>query len=101
MAEAATGCGETSARGAEDALAETLAGDLRFTGDMISYDSPANSDLLTVCERRKGLPVALGLLYLVVARRCGLGVRGSISQATSCFGSRPTKADRHRSVLGR
>ena len=60
----------------EEALAETLAGDLRFAGDMISYDSPANSDILTVCERRQGLPVALGLLYLVAARRCDLGVQG-------------------------
>ncbi|MFO1013054.1 MAG: transglutaminase family protein [Caulobacteraceae bacterium] len=60
----------------EEALAETMAGDLRFAGDLITYDHPDNADILAVCERRKGLPVALGLLYLDVARRCGLEVRG-------------------------
>jgi regulator of sirC expression with transglutaminase-like and TPR domain len=61
---------------AEEALAETLAGDLRLTGDLIAYDAPENADILSVCERRKGLPVALGVLYLHVARACGLEVAG-------------------------
>lgn len=60
----------------EDALAEILSGDLHFTGDLMSYDHPANADLIAVAERRKGLPVALGVFYIGVARRCGLKVAG-------------------------
>jgi regulator of sirC expression with transglutaminase-like and TPR domain len=60
----------------EEALAETLAGDLRLAGDLISYDDLANADIISVCERRRGLPVALGVLYLDAARRCGVPVQG-------------------------
>jgi regulator of sirC expression with transglutaminase-like and TPR domain len=60
----------------EEALAETLAGDLRLAGDLITYDSPANADIISVCERRRGLPVALGVLYLDAARRCGVAAQG-------------------------
>ena len=60
----------------EEALAETLAGDLRFAGDLLHYDSPENTDIISVAERRRGLPVALGVFYLDAARRCGLDVCG-------------------------
>jgi regulator of sirC expression with transglutaminase-like and TPR domain len=60
----------------EEALAETMAGDLRLTGDVMNYESPDNTDMIAVCERRKGLPVALGVLYLDAARRCELPVWG-------------------------
>ena len=60
----------------EEALAETMAGDLHLAGDLITYDDPINADMISVCERRKGLPVALGVLYLDAARRCGLPVQG-------------------------
>jgi regulator of sirC expression with transglutaminase-like and TPR domain len=60
----------------EEALAETLAGDLRLTGDLISYDHPGNADLIAVTARRKGLPVALGVYYIGAARRCGMNVAG-------------------------
>ncbi len=60
----------------EEALAEAMAGDLRLAGDLMTYDHPDNADILAVCERRKGIPVALGVLYLDAARRCGLQVRG-------------------------
>ena len=33
----------------EEALAETLAGDLRLAGDLISYDDLANADSISVC----------------------------------------------------
>jgi regulator of sirC expression with transglutaminase-like and TPR domain len=61
---------------AEEALAETMAGDLRLGGDMTTYDDLCNADIIRVCERRKGLPVALGLLYLHASRRCDLPVHG-------------------------
>lgn len=60
----------------EEALAETLAGDMRLMGDLMTYEDPDNADILAVWSRRKGLPVALGLVYLDVARRCDLPVRG-------------------------
>ena len=60
----------------EEALAESLAGDMGVTGDLISYEDPANADIIAVCERRKGLPVALGVLYIDAARRCDLAVQG-------------------------
>jgi len=61
---------------AQTALAEAMAGDLGFSGDTVTYDHLDNADILCVLERRKGLPVALGIIYSVVARRCGLTVRG-------------------------
>jgi regulator of sirC expression with transglutaminase-like and TPR domain len=60
----------------EEALAETMAGDLRLAGDLLNYEHPDNTDILAVCERRKGIPVALGVFYLDAARRTGLKVRG-------------------------
>jgi regulator of sirC expression with transglutaminase-like and TPR domain len=60
----------------EEALAETMAGDMRLAGDLITYDSPQNTDVISVAERRKGLPVTLGIFYLDAARRCGLDVSG-------------------------
>ncbi|MGH7011922.1 MAG: SirB1 family protein, partial [Caulobacteraceae bacterium] len=61
---------------AEEALAEAMAGDLRLAGDLITYDHPDNADVLAVAERRRGIPVALGLFYLDAGRRCGLDVSG-------------------------
>lgn len=61
---------------AEEALAEVLSGELRLTGDLMAYDAPENADILDVCRRRRGLPVALGVLYLHVGRACGLEVSG-------------------------
>ncbi len=60
----------------EEALAEVMAGDLGLDGDLISYDHPANADLISVAERRRGLPVALGVYYIATARRCALAVSG-------------------------
>jgi len=60
----------------ETALASALGGDLSLGGDALTYDALQNADVLSVCERRKGLPVALGLLYLAAARRCRLDLRG-------------------------
>ena len=60
----------------EEAICEALGADLGFNGDLLTYDDAANADLISVCERRKGLPVALGVIYLEVARRCKLPVFG-------------------------
>jgi len=60
----------------QTALAGAMAGELRFSGDTATYDHLDNADIISVFERRKGLPVALGIIYIVVARRRGLVVRG-------------------------
>ncbi len=60
----------------EEAIAEAVAGDLRLNGDLINYDHPDNADIIAVADRRKGLPVALGIYYLHAARRTGLAVQG-------------------------
>lgn len=61
---------------ADDALAETLAIDFRLTGDLISHDDPANTDLIAVAERRRGVSAALTVFYLDAARRAGVDARG-------------------------
>jgi regulator of sirC expression with transglutaminase-like and TPR domain len=53
------------------ALADVLAGDYGFAGDHDSYDDPANADLIQVIDRRRGLPIALAILYVALARRIG------------------------------
>jgi regulator of sirC expression with transglutaminase-like and TPR domain len=53
------------------ALSRVLAGEFDFTGDVDTYDDPANADLIQVLERRRGLPVALSILYVAAARRLG------------------------------
>jgi regulator of sirC expression with transglutaminase-like and TPR domain len=60
----------------EEAICEALGGDLGLGGDHLNYDDPLNADLISVCERRRGLPVALGVIYMEAARRCRLQVAG-------------------------
>lgn len=60
----------------EDAICEALGADLDLHGDVLARYDAADADLIAVCERRKGLPVALGVIYLEAARRCKLQVSG-------------------------
>src|SRR3546814_8592275 len=39
-----------------------------YHGDTESYDDPQNADLVRVIDRRMGLPVSLGVLYIHAAR---------------------------------
>ena len=56
-------------RGANpEALGEVIARAYAYRGDNETYDDLQNADLARVIERRKGLPVALSILYLHVAR---------------------------------
>jgi len=64
-------------RGASpEQLAEILARSYGYRGDSDSYDDLQNADLVRVIERRKGLPVALAILYLQVARAQGWDAEG-------------------------
>jgi regulator of sirC expression with transglutaminase-like and TPR domain len=42
-----------------------------YGGDELTYDDLQNANLMRVIDRRKGLPVALGILYLGAARSQG------------------------------
>jgi regulator of sirC expression with transglutaminase-like and TPR domain len=66
------GDAETPAERAE-ALAAVLADDFGFAGDAETYDDPANADLISVLDRRRGLPVSLSILWVAMARRLGWG----------------------------
>lgn len=55
--------------------------DLKFTGNKQNYYDPRNSFLNDVIERRVGIPIALALLYIEIARRIdfpmiGIGMPG-------------------------
>lgn len=60
----------------DDALAETMASDLRLNGDLLHYDHPGNTDVIDVAERRRGLSATLSVFYLDAARRAGIKARG-------------------------
>lgn len=58
------------------ALAGLIGGRHRYAGDTDTYDDVANANLIRVTERRRGLPVALGILWLHCARTVGWGAHG-------------------------
>jgi len=57
-------------------LAGLIAGRHRYAGDVETYDDPANANLIQVTERRRGLPVSLGILWLHCARAAGWSAHG-------------------------
>ena len=58
------------------ALADVLSSRHGYGGDTLTYDDPQNADLIRVIERRKGLPVALAILYIHAARAQGWRATG-------------------------
>src|SRR5438270_365072 len=58
------------------ALAGLISGRHRYLGDTETYDDPANANLIRVVERRRGLPVALGVIWLHCTRAIGWGAHG-------------------------
>ena len=57
-------------------LAETLHGHFGYQGDSETYEDMANANLIRVVERRRGLPVALGILWLHAADAAGWAAFG-------------------------
>jgi regulator of sirC expression with transglutaminase-like and TPR domain len=47
-----------------------------YSGDELTYDDLQNGNLIRVVDRRKGLPVALGVLYIHAARAQGWDMVG-------------------------
>jgi regulator of sirC expression with transglutaminase-like and TPR domain len=65
-----------TARERGQVLSRILYEEAGYEGDRSSYDHPDNANLIRVIERRRGLPVALGLLYIDLGERLGWDVRG-------------------------
>ena len=58
------------------ALKHILADQYGYRGDEETYDNIQNADLIDVIDRRKGLPIALSILYIAVAQAQGWDVAG-------------------------
>jgi regulator of sirC expression with transglutaminase-like and TPR domain len=59
-----------------EALNQVISGDHGYAGDSQSYDDLQNTNLMRVIDRRKGLPIALGILYLYAGRAQGWNIEG-------------------------
>jgi len=57
-------------------MSNLMASRFGYDGDRLTYDDPRNADLLEVITRRRGMPVALGILYMHAARAAGLSASG-------------------------
>lgn len=58
------------------ALNHYLFTELGFCGNSADYYDPRNSFLNEVLERRLGIPITLGVVYIEIGRRIGLGLHG-------------------------
>ncbi|MFQ3577507.1 MAG: transglutaminase-like domain-containing protein, partial [Verrucomicrobiia bacterium] len=58
------------------AIRELLAYEIGLHGDNETYESPENSFLDAVVIRRRGLPISLSVLYMMVGARAGIRVDG-------------------------
>jgi regulator of sirC expression with transglutaminase-like and TPR domain len=58
------------------ALRAVLVDSAGFHGDMETYEDLDNSDFIRVLERRMGLPIAMGILYIDLARSQNWGMSG-------------------------
>lgn len=59
-----------------EALRRLLVGQYGYRGDEENYDDPANANLIRVLARRRGLPVALGIVWLHTAHAAGWNAHG-------------------------
>lgn len=57
-------------------LSDTIANRHGYMGDNDTFDDPQNADIIRVIDRRRGLPVSLGILYLDTAHRLGMKAQG-------------------------
>ncbi|MDP6805228.1 MAG: transglutaminase-like domain-containing protein [Rhodospirillales bacterium] len=74
VAEAARGSGDLGTQIA--AIQRTLFVRHAYRGDTESYDDVQNANLVHVIDRRRGLPVALGILCIHAARAQGWNIAG-------------------------
>lgn len=57
-------------------LSDTIANRHGYAGDNETFDDPQNADFIRVIDRRRGLPVSLGIIYLEIAHRLGASAQG-------------------------
>ncbi|MCH2393577.1 SirB1 family protein [Oceanibaculum sp.] len=62
--------------GCAGTLSAVMAERFGYRGDDLTYDDMQNANLMRVIERRRGLPVALGILYIHAARSQGWQAEG-------------------------
>jgi regulator of sirC expression with transglutaminase-like and TPR domain len=74
LGAAAMGAVEAAARAA--ALRAVIVGAYGYRGDDRTYDDLQNANLIRVLDRHKGLPVALGILYIHIGRAHGWQTMG-------------------------
>ena len=67
--------------------------DLGFHGNEADYNAVANSYLDQVVLNRTGLPITLSLVYIALARRCGLAFHGVALPGHFMVQFRPRNAD--------
>ncbi len=65
-----------NAQGDEQSLCEFLFGSGRFRGDKEGFYSPSNADLLWIITNRKGNPIGLAVLAMLVGHRLDLDIGG-------------------------
>jgi regulator of sirC expression with transglutaminase-like and TPR domain len=58
------------------ALQDVLVGRHGYEGDTLTYDDIQNANMMQVIDRKKGLPVALGILFIQTARARGWAISG-------------------------
>lgn len=59
-----------------NALSDVLHAQFGYAGDQKSYDDLQNANLMQVIDRRKGLPIALGILHIHCGRSLGWEICG-------------------------
>lgn len=74
IADPAADAGDPERRRA--VLAEVVHAAHGYAGDDLTYEDPANANLIRVTERRRGLPVSLGILWLHAAAAAGWAAHG-------------------------
>jgi regulator of sirC expression with transglutaminase-like and TPR domain len=57
-------------------LSQFLFAEKRFRGAKEDYYNPSNSNLVYVLERRRGIPISLVILLMLVGKRVGVDVEG-------------------------
>lgn len=58
------------------ALKHIVADKYDYTGDNNTYDDLQNASLIRVIDRRRGMPIALGILYIQIGRNLGWPLHG-------------------------
>lgn len=67
------------------AVLEVMTTTFGYGGDSETYDDMRNADMIAVIDRRRGLPVALGILYIHAIRSYGGHVVGLAFPAHFCL----------------